>query len=227
MTDAILPTAGSATRMRGLPKFLLPAGPDHVTLIEKHVLALADHCETIWIPTRPEQAVLLATLGFSSDQVVVVPMKTATMTETVLRIAKISGAENFVMTMPDTFFSGEQPYSFLASGRGMMNLACWRIREDQRGKLGQVKLASEPEGVILESVDKDPTCTYTHSWGAMSFTRSILEYADPSMPHTGYMISKLLHSSVPVLGREMQGSYYDCGTPEEYIQMLTKDSQIS
>jgi NDP-sugar pyrophosphorylase family protein len=153
-------------------------------------------------------------------------MTTATMTETVLRIAKISGADNFIMTMPDTLFSGDQPYEFLARKNSGMRLALWRIRDEQKGKLGQVKFErseSDEEGVIVDSRDKDPNCDFAHSWGAMSFNRSVLDFADPVMPHTGYLIPELISAKIPIFGREMAGSYYDCGTPEEYVRMLTNE----
>jgi NDP-sugar pyrophosphorylase family protein len=153
-------------------------------------------------------------------------MTTATMTETVLRIANISGADNFIMTMPDTLFSGDQPYEFLARENSGMSLALWRIRDEQKGKLGQVKLEppeSDGVGVVVASRDKDPNCDFAHSWGAMSFNRSVLEFAEPGMPHTGYLIPELISAKIPIFGREMAGSYYDCGTPEEYIYMLTNE----
>ena len=221
LIEAILPTAGKATRMRGLPKFLLPAGPDYLTLIERHVLELLQHCSTVWIPTRPEQTILLETLGISSDRVVVVPMTTATMTETVLRIGGISGAEKFMMVMPDTYFAGEKPYSYLAESNYPMNLATWQIRSEQLGKLGQVEISGTPEGLVTAAEDKNPSCKFPHSWGAMSFTREVLTFGNDDMPHTGYLLPKLLESGISIHGRVMGGTYYDCGTPAEYVEMLT------
>ena len=211
--------------MRGLPKFLLPAGPDYLSLIEMHVSSLLEHCDIVWIPTRPEQTVLLETLGISNNRVVVVPMVTETMTETVIRISGISVATQFLMVMPDTFFSGEQPFEFLAKGESEMQVACWRIRQSQIGKLGQVKLSGLPEGQILDSRDKDPTCVYEHSWGAMSFRREVLRFASPEMPHTGFLLPELISKGIEVRGREMSGLYYDCGTPSEYVQMLQSETR--
>ena len=113
MTDAILPAAGSASRMRGLPKFLLPCDAEYTTLIERHISELLKVCETVWIPTRPEQTILLETLGLSSDRVVIVPMTTSSMTQTVLRLCAISGAARFVR-----------------------NYRCWRGRADGPSQFG-------------------------------------------------------------------------------------------
>jgi hypothetical protein len=219
--DAILPTAGKATRMRGLPKFLLPAGPEYLTLIERHITELLEHCETVWIPTRPEQTILLESLKLSSDRVVVVPMTTSTMTETVLRISAISAAERFLMVMPDTYFAGEKPYAYLAKSKYSISLATWKIRTDQLGMLGQVKLSETPEGLVTHAEDKNPHCEYPHSWGAMSFSKQALSFGKPEMPHTGYLLPELLEAGIDIHAREMDGSYFDCGTPAEYIEMLT------
>lgn len=221
LIDAILPTAGKATRMRGLPKFLLPAGPDYLTLIERHVSELLQYCSTVWVPTRPEQTILLETLGISSDRVVVVPMVTATMTETVMRIGGISGAEKFMMIMPDTYFAGEKPYSYLAESAHPMNLAAWKIRPEQLGKLGQLEISNLPEGRVTAAEDKNPSCEYPNSWGAMSFTRDALTFGNVDMPHTGYLLPKLLEARISIHARVMDGLYYDCGTPAEYVEMLT------
>ena len=220
MIDGILPAAGLATRMRGLPKFLLPCDENYTTLIERHITQMLGVCETVWIPTRPDQTILIESLGLSSDRVVIVPMTTQTMTHTIMRLCAISGAERFMMAMPDTYFYGEQPYEYLANSKSEMELACWAIREEQLGKLGQVLIQDLPEGVVLQSRDKDTECNWPHSWGAMAFNRGALAYANKDMPHTGYMIPKLLESGVKVRARVLEGNYFDCGTPREYLQML-------
>ena len=224
MIDGILPAAGLATRMRGLPKFLLPGGGvDSPTLIERHISGMLEFCSTVWIPTRPEQIMLLDSLRIPSERVVLLPMSTVSMTETVMRVSNISGSSRFMMIMPDTFFAGETPYEFLASGNGPMTLACWNIRDEQKGKLGQVLLSNEPEGTVLSHKDKDPDCDFSISWGAMSLSKDILDYAKSEMPHTGYLIPKLLEKNLEIKARVIQGTYYDCGTPSEYISMLTKN----
>jgi hypothetical protein len=201
---------------------LLPAGPDYVTLIERHISELLECCETVWIPTRPEQTILLETLGLSSDRVVIVPMTTETMTETVLRISGISGAERFLMIMPDTYFAGEKPYEYLSQSQADMTLAAWPIRSDQLGKLGQVRISETPEGIVTGAEDKNPNCKYPYSWGAMAFTKQILSFASTDMASIGNILPELLRAGVNVQARVFDGTYYDCGTPAEYVEMLTK-----
>lgn len=216
----ILPASGLATRMRGLPKFLLPCSDTYETLIERHVDHMLENCELVWIPTRPKLAHLLEDLDFTNDRVKIIAIETSSMTDTVIQTAKLSSVDRFVLAMPDTYLLGEQPYSFLANSEADLSLALWNIRDDQKGKLGQVLLDNPQEGNVVDARDKDVDCKYEHSWGAMGINRSILELADPEMPHVGYLISPAIESGAQVAGRVFEGSYYDCGTPREYLTML-------
>lgn len=215
--DAIIPAAGLATRMRGIPKFLLPCDSTYNTLIEAHISALLDICEIVWIPTRPEMVLLLDSLGLAKDRVVILPMTTENMTQTVNKVLQIAKTENFHLVMPDTFFHGEKPYSILNSTPNLVDLACWKIRDDQKGKLGQVNIEN---GTVIDMKDKDPNCNYEHSWGSLTFARELMNYADSSDPHIGYAVRNALKSGESITARVMHGKYFDCGTPTEYLNML-------
>jgi UTP-glucose-1-phosphate uridylyltransferase len=206
--------------MRGLPKFLLPCSEGYETLLERHVDFMLETCEVVLVPIRPHLSQLLESLNIVSDRVKVIPLETESMTETVVLASKFSNADRFVVAMPDTYLLGEQPYSYLAQDKEAISLALWQIREDQKGKLGQVLLEKSPEGKVSESQDKNPACDFPHSWGAMGLNREVLELADPSMPHVGYLIAPAIEQGYTVAGKEMQGQYYDCGTPSEYVEML-------
>lgn len=222
--DAILPAAGSALRMRGIPKFLLPCSSQYQTLIERHIDNLLKYCQTVWIPTRPELVNLLQSLGISSDRVVIVSLSTQSMTETALKITGISSADEFMLCMPDTFFHGELPYEQLASLDSDLKLACWEIRQEQMGKLGQIEFedSDSTSGKISNSKDKDPKCVYKHSWGALSFNRRFIELGKPEMPHVGYIINPAIESGLDVRGFTLSGEYFDCGTPMEYLQLVER-----
>jgi hypothetical protein len=214
---AILPAAGLATRMRGLPKFALPCSTEYQTLLERHVQTLLEVAETVWIPTRP-WAVSLVTNIAAHDRVVVTGVETSTMSETVLRTASLSGADRFILGMPDTYFFGEQPYTRLAQTGAPLALAAWNIRDEQRGKLGQLDLS--PEGQLLSVRDKDPLCSFPLAWGAMAFERDFLRLLDVSMPHVGYGIPPAIASDMAVEVLAISGDYYDCGTPSEYFDLV-------
>ena len=215
--DAIIPAAGLATRMRGIPKFLLPCDAEYNTLIEVHISALLETCETVWIPTRPEMVLLLDSLGLAKDRVVLLPMTTENMTQTVAKVLQIAKTENFHLVMPDTFFHGEKPYSTLSNTPSLVDLACWKIRNDQKGKLGQVHIQ---ETKVLDMLDKDPSCDYEYSWGALTFNRGLINYANSNDPHIGYAVRNALVSGESISARIMNGKYFDCGTPREYLTLL-------
>lgn len=222
--DAILPAAGSATRMRGLPKFLLPCDENYLSLLERHINHLAPICNKIWIPIRPDLIALVESLNIPAPNTEIFPISTNTMTETLRKTASKSMSEKFVMVMPDTYFQGELPYEYLATGAEKMNLACWKIRAEQYGKLGQVQISKsspeETQGTVSSSRDKDPSCRFPFSWGAMSFSREVLELADDEMPHLGYVLPQLLEKNMQIHAKVIDGEYFDCGTPQEYISML-------
>jgi hypothetical protein len=228
MLHAILPASGSALRMRGLPKFLLPCDDQYLSLLERHIESLIELCDTVWVPVRPDLVPLVESLRIKSEKVVILTMTTQSMTETVRRVAELSSGERFVMVMPDTYFLGNLPYGELAESKEPMFLACWNIRPDQYGKLGQVEISglglnesrSLDRGFVTKSEDKNPDCRFEYSWGAMSFDREILDYALDTMPHTGYLIPRLLEDNILIGASIIDGQYFDCGTPSEYLSML-------
>jgi len=218
--DAIIPAAGLASRMRGIPKFLLPCDSSYTTLMEMHIEQLIPICETIWIPTRPDLVVLLDSLGFAKDKVVILPMSTDNMTQTVNRVLKIANASHFQLIMPDTYFHGAKPYQKLSNPPPVAELACWKIRPEQAGKLGQVEITSN--GLVSGIQDKDPTCTYPYSWGALAFARKLMDFAKDTDPHIGYAIKTAFLSGEVLTAHATEGDYFDCGTPSEYLNLLRK-----
>jgi hypothetical protein len=215
--DAIIPAAGNATRMRGLPKFLLPCDANYQTLIEKHINSLLELCETVWVPTKPEFIFLLDSLGVLNKRVVALPMVTESMTETILEVLKITSNRYFHLVMPDTYFKDESPYSKLSLEPRLADVACWKIRPEQKGKLGQVDIIDDS---IFDVIDKDPFCQFEYSWGSLTFDRTLLNYANDKDPHIGFALKNALKNSESISAKIIDGKYFDCGTPMEYVNMV-------
>jgi choline kinase len=214
--SAILPAAGSATRMRGLPKFMLPCSQDYETLLERHINYLLPLVDTIWIPTRPEYAHLIVRLGFGS-KIIVHALETETMSETVIKVANVAKADRFILCMPDTYFHGELPYDKLSSSQSSVELSMFEIRDDQKGKLGQILL--DDNGTVVDAVDKNLECDYKYAWGALSFTDDFVKLLDEKEPHVGYAIPRAI-DTLDISGSIIDSEYFDCGTPKEYLRML-------
>jgi NDP-sugar pyrophosphorylase family protein len=219
--DGILPAAGLASRMRGIPKFLLPCNNEYLTLIESHLNQMLKYCNNIWIATRPDLVMLLDSINLSNERVFIIPVVSENMNQTVNRILEISNAEKFQLIMPDTFFTGELPYEKLVksfSENSIAHLALWKIREEQKGKLGQVSINNA--GKVIDIIDKKNNCDYEYSWGAISFNRKLSKYISQRDPHVGYAISEAVINEEEINGTLINGQYFDCGTPSEYLDLL-------
>jgi hypothetical protein len=218
LIHGILPAAGNAVRLRRLPKFLLPCDEDATTLIEKHIEQLESLCEIIWLPVRPDLVSLVHDLNLGTN-VIPVAMTTKSMSETVLRIGEISGANNFLLGMPDTAFVGEQPYALISDSLrdASLSLALWETTDSQKGKVGAIEIQ---ENRVVSTVDKDSNSNLKHHWGAMAFNREFLSLLKPEMPHTGYVIREYLERKMDLNYCIIDGEYFDCGTFPEYKRFI-------
>jgi len=214
----ILPAAGQAMRLRRLPKFLLPCDDLATTLIEKHIEIMEEICEIIWLPVRPDLIPLVHDLNLGT-KVIPVALSTNTMTETVLRVGDISGADNFLLGMPDTAFVGQNPYHDIALRvqESQLTLALWKTSATQIGKVGAIEIKNNK---IVSSVDKDAMTQHPYHWGAMAFQRGFLSQLEVEMPHTGYGIKKCIENNVNVDYIFTDGEYFDCGTFSEYRRYI-------
>lgn len=218
MNSILIPASGSATRMRGLPKFLLPSGVEDLTLIELHIKQVAEYADEILIGINPVFFEIVRNANLELSGAKVIPLETKSMTETVLRLATESLGSRFTVIMPDTVFESSKGYDF-EGHKNDLDLSLWKIRSDQYGKLGQVLVG--PDGSVLDCVDKNPECRYEFSWGAMTFSRIYLECLDPEYPHIGYGIVPALNANLVVKSVLIPGRYWDCGTPSEYLRYLS------
>lgn len=216
----IIPAAGTASRLRGLPKFLLPTHSNSVTLIERHLNFLRTHFDKILIGINPDFSRNLNSVLSQDHQIKFFEMSTRTMMETVTRLTNKTVNDNFMLIMPDTYFSD---YSEIATYLENENpelgaLFCWKIEEYQLGKLGQVLI--DDKSNIIDIQDKNPLCSYKSFWGAAIFSRKHLHGAVNSDPHIGYLYQRLIKKGEIVKAYKVNGDYYDCGTQKEYIEML-------
>jgi hypothetical protein len=100
------------------------------------------------------------------------------------------------------------------------SLACWKIRDEQKGKLGQVLV--DQGNKVTDIRDKDINCDYELSWGAVSFSRALINYMEITDPHIGMAVAKSVKNGEDVNCLMVDGEYFDCGTPREYFHLLEK-----
>lgn len=219
MITGILPCAGTSSRLDGLPKFLLPTRDYY--LLGYHVRWLfASLCEHVWIGATKQNAAFLKPF-LDPRATLKGTLNTATMCETVLAARSYCADDYVVMGMPDTYFELDTYAKMivrLTDFNWPVVAACWRIRDDQRGKLGQCDVRSE---FLRRVVDKDPTCDYPLAWGAIAWQPAFWEYIKPETANMGLALQAAIDAGVPVRAIEIDGEYYDCGTRDEYFRLCS------
>jgi dTDP-glucose pyrophosphorylase len=229
---AVLPVGGNATRMMGLPKFLLPVNDDEV-LIEKHCRgALEAGFDKVVVITRPLYAELLKGLFEKSNLKVdlfILESATSTMNQTLQNglIAMPGAYEELSITvaLADTVFFGEnysEIYGRILNCESHFALGLFEIRNDQLGKLGQVSFDSG--GFVLDIRDKTLDCNYLHIWGLAKFPGSSIEKINPNHAHIGITFEEWLNSGEKIFSTLNKSKYFDCGTFKEYRQFLISSS---
>ena len=224
MVTGIIPCAGSATRMNGIPKFLLPIEDESFHLLGRWHRLMLETVDELIIVTSPDFASLVSKNIDSKVKLMVA--KTATMNET-LNVARFASNErNIVMAMPDSYIPGDlevipELVNTLNNSETIAALALYKIREKQRGKLGQVERKNGNQ--ITAIIDKDPFCNLEHAWGLAAWKNEFWKYIDSNDPHIGYAFSKYISENGQVTSRVGQGFYFDCGTFSEYREAIANE----
>jgi GTP:adenosylcobinamide-phosphate guanylyltransferase len=212
----LIPCGGQATRMQGLPKFLLPCSGGY--LLQRMVDQMA---------VIPQVAILASTETLDLAQqyapggAAVQCVNRSSMADAIYVMETQVGDEIVVVGMPDTYWTDSGVYerlvAELADSKVIASVALWQIRSDQRGKLGQVL---SDTGDILDIVDKDPDCPYQQVWGAIAWRPEFWPYIQPGDPHMGIALQRALDAGENLWGCDFDGAYYDCGTADEYFSMI-------
>jgi hypothetical protein len=216
----LIPASGNATRMSGMPKFLLPL-PGGDTLLKRHIDEGAKISNgDLHIATRSANVPAVASyleLNVPRDvrsRVRLHAIDSVTMTDTVMQMPM---AGTCMVVMPDTYFPFDRAAVVDQAVGSDCSLVVFKIRPDQRGKLGQVKLS---HGYVVDMVDKDASCEYEYAWGAVVFNNVLSRCMRREQPHIGYAVRDYLQRGGKVHAIIVDASYYDCGTIGEYTDLL-------
>ena len=220
----LIPCSGTASRMNGIPKFLLPCKEGN--LINNTIsIFKKNNINSIYIAVSEENRHHIKKINDSDNDVKYIIKNTETMSETVLHLLQIK-SEKYVLIMPDTYFGLAENFSELKKVNILLNkydivVILWKIKEYQYGKLGQINIDFESKTVI-DIVDKDINCKYEYSWGLIGWTKKMNQYIDPKTPHIGYLINKALELGIKIGYVISDTEYFDCGTPAEYFEMIKR-----
>lgn len=236
----LIPCSGTATRMGGIPKFLLPcpsisSNNNNNLIINSIDLMKNNGIEDIYIAVSKENEHFVKPLNMHDSKVKYIVRNTATMSETVKHLVNIP-ANKYILIMPDTYFINDTNREFpeltelnIKLNKFDIVVILWKIKEYQYGKLGQIEINLDSEsGEVINIMDKNPECRYPYSWGVIGWTNRVNHLIDPETPHIGYIINTALEKGIKVgYVLSTNTEYYDCGTPSEYFKMIKQQCKDS
>jgi hypothetical protein len=228
--NLLLPAAGLATRIGGLPKFALPIGPDAVPLLRLHAEAATTVGVNVVVATRPEWKTLVDRILETTSATIVV-LETETGSETILQCLRDLPSSALVgVSLPDTWIS-TLASDFKALYGALEERACTAVAPQvvavtyetpaiHRGKLGTCVIR---DGRITAIHDKQDVAGATQHWGVIGASadawRSRLL---ASTPHAGFLLDSVLAEGRSVRCIESDGEYLDCGTIRGYSEALSE-----
>jgi hypothetical protein len=217
MTLGLLPASGSASRIGGLPKFMLPV-EDNFSILQWHVSLMNEACDSVRVSTRECWMPLVMPLNLGADIYIKEP---STMSDAVLEMSR-DRSDAVIVGMPDVYIHNSKNnfYKDMLESDGDIVLATWDYRhETMRGKVGQVLVDSFSN--VLQVVDKDPNCEFNQMWGAILF-RNGLERIDVDGASVLKDLNKWIADGVSVKAVTMSGEYIDSGTFEGLTYLYSK-----
>ena len=212
-----LPAAGQASRMQGIPKFLLPLYEEK-TLLGFHLDNLLElKNNELVIGTSPQ---FFTNLKYIYNDQNILEIKSNSMVETVIKL-KLDKKRLSLVVMPDTYFSN---YEIVNEMRQKLSstdldvvLGLWKIKNDQKGKLGQCIIEGEH---IKKVVDKDPNCVEDFFWGLIMWKPKFNDYISIGDPHFGVSLNRAIEEKLKIGFVKAKEQYFDCGTFDEYLKLV-------
>ena len=223
----ILPAAGQATRIHGLPKWALPI-PDGY-LLKWHIDGQkAAGCRLVTIGSRDTQSGDLLQ-SYAPNAGVYLAVRHDTMSATVMSAYDnlideiIKETDAYLFSMPDTYFDDADAFCKLTAALddgADVAVGLFAAREGQRD--GGMCAVSGNQ--VAEVIDKPASANYMHMypyiWGALAWRPAFWELLDASEPHVGYALPRAIEAGLDVRAVVCEGGYWDCGTVSGYFALI-------
>lgn len=214
----VIPAGGKAVRMQGLPKMLLPASERTLfeVLLERMGAALPRQ-----ILIAPSKATVGLLFPYFAPQTLAYATYERTMTEDVLLARYYLDEDEWTLFgMPDTYFDDAQAFPKLAQALNAgadVAVGIFKVHGEQHKKLGMVELDDE---AVVSVVEKPNHTTLKYAWGVLAWKPIFWNYLRESDPHVGYALPYAIDAGLKVRSVMMEGGYWDCGTIEEYHDLV-------
>ncbi len=212
-----IPAAGLATRLGGIPKFLLPVN-DRQTLIGFHIDNLKKiKNNEILIGTNKK---FYKTLQDIYEEISIKKINSSSMVQTVTKL-NLENKKLSLVIMPDTYFENYKIIEYMREKITSSNLdvvlGIWKIKQSQIGKLGQCKLDGDS---VKKIIDKDVNCKEEYFWGLIMWKPSFNNFISDKDLHFGTSLNRAIENNLKIGYVKSQDEYFDCGTFDEYQNLL-------
>jgi hypothetical protein len=217
MTIGLIPCGGTATRIQGLPKFLLPI-PDGYLLGNLISRMTAVNAMPV-IGVSPDNAAIVG--QYKKNAFVHTAKDYKTMSETVLSCrAFCPNDEDVVFGMPDTYTEDDGVFGKLLAALddgAHVAVALFRSRAGQHLKAGMCDtIGNQIHSVVDKPVN---VMHFTHLWGALAWSTVFWDYIRPEDAHIGFALPRAIKAGLDVRAVKCDGGYWDCGTYSEYAEL--------
>ena len=126
-----------------------------------------------------------------------------------------------LVIMPDTYFENYKIINLMREKITSSNLdvvlGIWKIKRSQIGKLGQCMLDGES---VKKIIDKDINCKEEYFWGLIMWKPSFNNFINDTDLHFGISLNRAIENKLKVGYVKSQDEYFDCGTFDEYKNLL-------
>jgi dTDP-glucose pyrophosphorylase len=214
----LIPAAGTATRMSGLPKFLLPCPGGY--LLDRLACAMHDAgAREVCIAANTYNHQFIEAYMPPGCMAYIAPSKT--MREAVMGASRWHASRPGLLAMPDTYWTDPDILTRLVAALDTCDVAValWKVRPEQRPLLGMCDIDSAFS--VLRVDDKPQETALQFAWGALAFRAPFWYVMDQEPASISESIQGAIDGGLNVKAVLAQGHYWDCGTPEEYFKLAS------
>ena len=225
----LLPCAGKAQRIHGLPKALLPIDDSFLLDIHCNEMLTAG-CRQVMIGTNHQNDRMIMNYLPSANCETYQALRYDTMSQTVMSLmSQVSyqtqrspfEEDTIMFGMPDCYFESDNVYSRLArciKDGADVAAGLFKARPGQHISVGMVEVQG---GRILNVIDKSERSKgLTWFWGALAWKPSFWKHIRADDAHVGFALPRAIEAGMDVLAVYNTGGYWDCGTACEYFECI-------
>jgi choline kinase len=217
----VLPAAGSASRIGGIPKSLLPIGQKSKSLLGIHIeLALEADLEVV-VVTAPilHEVVNQIILNQGYPKVTLLSYQSKSMSDSLVHASEQVDSEKIIsVSMPDTYMPQFKVTDLINMRKCAPSVSVIKATDEQYSRLGQV--AINQQGYVTNILDKSINRISEYVWTGFAINSKCLNSFSRTEATPGIELARMADQSEELSAIRVLGQYFDCGTIHEYKNAL-------